>query len=70
VIEDEVGVDPVGTTADSFMFVAAAGIGLTVGWPRKDLKGRSARENDDRKRKTIDDGLRVFVHDMVWTLRV
>jgi len=41
-----------------------------VGWPRKDSKGRSARENDDRRRKTIDDRLRVFTHDMVWTLRV
>jgi len=28
------------------------------------------RENDDRKRETIDDGLRVFTHDMVWMLRV
>jgi len=52
------------------MFVVAAGIGLMVGWPRKDSKGRSARENDDRRRKTIDDRLRVFTHDMVWTLRV
>ena len=51
------------------MFVAAAGIGLMVGWPQKDLKGRSAREKDDRRRKTIDDGLRVCAHDMVWTLR-
>jgi len=45
--------------------VVTAGIRLMVGWPGKDWKGRSARENDDRKRKTIDDGLRV-----VWTLRV
>jgi len=41
------------------MFVVTAGIGLMVGWPGKDLKGKSARENDDRKRKTIDDGRRL-----------